>query len=167
MNIYEIHLPLTPSDFNLIGIGDKLLLSGEIFTARDQAHKRLCGLIDLGEELPIRLVETTLFYCGPSPIPEGKICGAIGPTTSTRMDIYTPLLLANGLKVMIGKGERSPVAKQAILDHKAVYLTALGGISALLSRTVQSFSCYMWEDLGPEAIYRLEVINFPVYVAIK
>ena len=144
---------------------DKVLLTGVIFTARDMAHKRLCAMIEHGEPLPIELSESVIYYCGPSPTPPGKICGAIGPTTSQRMDKYTPLLIQNGLRVMIGKGERNDMVLDSIHQNRAVYLVTIGGAAALLSRHVLACELFYWEDLGAEAIYRLEVKDLPCYVA--
>jgi fumarate hydratase subunit beta len=166
MRTISLELPLRPEDIAKLSKGDKVLLSGEVLTARDAAHAKLEQLITQGKPLPFDLSSTCLFYCGPSPTPEGKICGAIGPTTSARMDKYTPLLLEYGLKAMIGKGERSDSVTRAIRDKHAVYLVCLGGISALLSQSVVSCETFCWEELGAEAIYRLLVKNMPAYVDI-
>ncbi|PKN72845.1 MAG: fumarate hydratase [Candidatus Cloacimonetes bacterium HGW-Cloacimonetes-3] len=166
MQIHRIELPLKPSDKALLRVGDKVLLSGEIFTARDAAHARLERLMITAQPLPFDLSETSLFYCGPSPKPEGKVCGAIGPTTSTRMDRYTPLLIDHGLRVMIGKGERSSTVKQSILSHHAVYMVCVGGVSALMAQSIVSCETYAWGELGAEAIYRLVVKDLPAYIAI-
>lgn len=143
---------------------DKILLSGTLYTARDKAHKRLCELLKAGKDLPFELQDTALYYCGPSPKAPGKACGAIGPTTSSRMDAYTPLLLENGLSLMIGKGERSQAVQEAIAKHQAMYLVCIGGAAALLSKHVQSCEIFTWQELGTEAIYRLEVKDFPTYL---
>lgn len=164
LRIIHLNLPLGSEYISNLRIGDKLLLSGELITARDKAHARLCAMINEGLPVPFDLCNTTIFYCGPSPMPEGKKCGAIGPTTSSRMDAFTPLLLEHGLRCMIGKGDRSQAVVDAIRQHKAVYLSATGGISALLSRSVVSCETYLWADLGAEAIYRIVVQNFPCYV---
>jgi fumarate hydratase subunit beta len=166
MRIIKIELPLKSEEIKMFTIRDKLLISGVLYTARDQAHLRLNQLIKEGKPLPFNLADSTLFYCGPAPTPPGKVCGAIGPTTSARMDKYTPLLLENGLKVMIGKGERSKEVTNAIRKHRAIYLICVGGISALLSQTVVSCETFCWKELGAEAIYRMEVKDFPGYVAI-
>ncbi|MDD2332686.1 MAG: FumA C-terminus/TtdB family hydratase beta subunit [Candidatus Cloacimonetes bacterium] len=166
MKTHRFHLPLRPDDIGQLTVGDKVLLSGVLYTARDQAHKRLCQMIQNKVPLPFDLSQICLFYAGPTPKPPDKTCGAIGPTTSRRMDPYTPILLDQGLKIMIGKGERSPEVTQAILTHQALYLVSIGGISALLSQKVSSIRLFLWEDLGPEAIYRLEVMDFPAYVAL-
>jgi fumarate hydratase subunit beta len=166
MGTLKLNLPLSPDDIKQLHPGDKILLSGEVLTARDQAHKKLCELIPSGETLPFDLSKSTIFYCGPSPVPPGKITGAIGPTTSARMDKYTPLLLEHGLKVMIGKGERSPEVELAIRSHGALYLVCVGGASALLSKSVVSRETFLWQELDSEAIYNLVLQDLPCYVAI-
>ena len=165
MKIHKYTLPLSPEQISELEIGDKVLLSGVIYTARDQAHKRMLSLLNEGKELGFDLSETAIFYCGPSPKAIGQICGAIGPTTSSRMDKLTLPLLEAGLKVMIGKGERSSEVIEAIHQHGAVYLTAIGGVSAVLSRCIVSCETFLWPDLGAEAVYRLSVIDLPCYVA--
>ncbi len=143
-----------------------MMISGEIFTARDAAHARLEQLIIDKQPLPFDLTTTCIFYCGPSPKPERKVCGAIGPTTSARMDKYTPLLIEHGLRVMIGKGERSKSVEEAIRDHHAVYLVCIGGVSALLAQSIVSCETFAWDELGTEAIHRFIVKDLPAYVAI-
>ncbi|HNQ39465.1 MAG TPA: FumA C-terminus/TtdB family hydratase beta subunit [Candidatus Cloacimonas sp.] len=167
MKIYRYTLPLCPADISQLNISDKVLLSGCLFTARDAAHKRMVEIIQRGEKLPLDLAETTLFYCGPSPARPGNVCGAIGPTTSSRMDVYTPILIQNGLRVMIGKGERSLEVQKAIMDFGAVYFIMSGGISAYLSQHIVSCETFLWQELGPEAIYKLWVKDIPVYVHSK
>ena len=167
MKIYRYTLPLCPADISQLNISDKVLLSGCLFTARDAAHKRMVEIIQRGEKLPLDLAETTLFYCGPSPARPGNICGAIGPTTSSRMDVYTPILIQNGLRVMIGKGERSLEVQKANMDFGAVYFIMPGGISAYLSQHIISCETFLWQELGPEAIYKLWVKDIPVYVHSK
>jgi fumarate hydratase subunit beta len=167
MKIYRYTLPLCPADISQLNISDKVLLSGCLFTARDAAHKRMVEIIQRGEKLPLDLAETTLFYCGPSPARPGNVCGAIGPTTSSRMDVYTPILIQNGLRVMIGKGERSLEVQKAIMDFGAVYFIMSGGISAYLSQHIISCETFLWQELGPEAIYKLWVKDIPVYVHSK
>ncbi|MDD4805864.1 MAG: FumA C-terminus/TtdB family hydratase beta subunit [Candidatus Cloacimonetes bacterium] len=166
MKIHQYTLPLSPEQISELEIGDKVLLSGVIYTARDQAHKRMLSLLNEGKELGFDLSVTAIFYCGPSPKAEGQVCGAIGPTTSSRMDKLTLPLLEAGLKVMIGKGERSSEVNEAIHEHGAVYLTAIGGVSAVLSRCIVSCETFLWPELGAEAIYRLSVRELPCYVAI-
>jgi len=162
--VFHFDLPPAADGIASLQAGDKLLLSGVLHTARDKAHARLCELIRQKKPLPIDLASSTLFYCGPSPKPDGRICGAIGPTTSSRMDPFTPMLLRHGLRCMIGKGDRSDEVLRAIRAHHAVYLVATGGISALLSRCVVSCETYLWRELGTEAIYRIVVKDFPCYV---
>ena len=165
MKTHKISLPLSSETILSLSPGDKVLLTGTLYTARDKAHRRLVDLIQQGKPLPLPLSETAIFYCGPSPIPPGKICGAIGPTTSSRMDTYTPTLLEHGLKVMIGKGERSATVKEAIKQHQALYLVATGGVSAYLSTHVTKFEPFLWPEFGAEAIYKMEVVDFPCYVS--
>jgi fumarate hydratase subunit beta len=147
--------------------GDEVLLSGVIYTGRDAAHKRLMALIEKGDTLPVDLQGQVLYYCGPTPAKPGRPIGSAGPTTSSRMDRYTPrLLAATGLKGMIGKGERSGEVIEAMKKHGAVYFAATGGAGALIGKTVIASSVVCYEDLGPEAIYKLEVKNLPLIVAI-
>lgn len=166
MRVHKLELPLSASSITELKQGDKVLLSGELYTARDQAHARMIDLLARGETLPFDLAKSALFYCGPAPVPPGRISGSIGPTTSCRMDRYTIPLLELGLKVMIGKGERSPEIEMAIRKHGALYLICVGGISALLARSVVSRETILWPELGAEAIHRLVVQEFPCYVAI-
>ena len=146
--------------------GDSILLSGTVYTARDAAHKRFFELISKKEALPFELKNSIIYYCGPCPAKKGEVVGSCGPTTSSRMDIYTPLLLSRGVKAMIGKGPRSEEVVEAIKENGAVYLVATGGIGAFLSKKVRHSSLVAFEDLGPEAIYKFEVVDFPVIVAI-
>jgi fumarate hydratase subunit beta len=146
--------------------GDDLLLSGTLFTARDAAHKRLAQLIADEQPLPLQLADTVIYYCGPAPARPGDAIGPCGPTTSARMDPYTPLLLARGVRATIGKGKRSPQVTEACRTHQAVYCVATGGVAALLSRRVKRSEIVAFADLGPEAIWRLEVVDFPVIVAV-
>ncbi len=162
----HLGLPLDTQTLSSLKPGENYLLSGEIFTARDQAHKRMLELLERGETLPIDLRTASIFYCGPSPTPPGKICGSVGPTTSSRMDPYTPLLIEYGLRVMIGKGERSTLVQKAIREYGAVYLVCSGGVAALLSRCIVSCETYAWPELGAEAVYRLMVKDFPVHCAL-
>jgi fumarate hydratase subunit beta len=166
MTIHKLTLPIGIQDIEKLTAGDKVMLSGTIYTARDAAHRRLINLITEGSPLPIDLPSSAIFYCGPSPTPSGKICGAIGPTTSSRMDPYTIQLLQYGLRVMIGKGERSPMVAEGIKKYGAVYLSCLGGISALLSQSIVSCETFLWPELGAEAIFKLNVCNLPTYVSI-
>jgi fumarate hydratase subunit beta len=159
--------PLSDIMTGSLRAGDEVLLSGVIYTARDAAHKRLIALIDNGDNLPVDLQGQVLYYCGPTPAKPGKPIGSAGPTTSSRMDRYTPrLLAATGLKAMIGKGERSLEVIEAMKKHSAVYFAATGGAGALIGKTIISSRVVCYDDLGPEAVYQLEVRNLPLIVAI-
>lgn len=166
MKTHRLSLPTPSEAISRLEVGDKVLLSGEVYTARDRAHIRMLEIIGRGESLPFDLEKTAIFYCGPAPTPPGRVSGSIGPTTSSRMDPYTIPLLEKGLKVMIGKGERSSEVESAIRQHHAIYLICVGGISALLAQCVVSRETFLWPELGAEAVYRLVVKNFPCYVAI-
>lgn len=144
--------------------GDQVLLSGTIYTARDAAHKRMTEQLAKGEELPVDLTNQVIYYVGPTPAREGEVIGSAGPTTSSRMDKYTPSLLEKGLRGMIGKGYRSQEVIDAISDNQAVYFAAIGGSGALLARRIQSVELVAYEDLGTEAIRKLEVEDFPCMV---
>lgn len=146
--------------------GEKLLLSGTVFAARDRTHHRLIEAMERGGPVPIRLAGATIFYAGPAPAPGGGVVGAVGPTTSKRMDVYTRQMLSAGVRAVIGKGTRSPDVRQAFVDFGSLYLIAVGGTAALLSTRVTDAGIVAYEDLGPEALYRLELEDFPVYVAI-
>jgi fumarate hydratase subunit beta len=147
-------------------VGDKIFFSGTIYTARDQAHKKLTEAIKQGKKLPIDLKDAIIYYCGPTKTPKGKVVGACGPTTSSRMDEFTPILLKAGLKGMIGKGARSQEVIRAIKKYKAVYFLTYAGCGALLSEYVKKAGAIAYKDLGPEAIYQLEVKDFPLIVGI-
>ncbi len=147
-------------------VGTKIELSGFIYTARDQAHKRLVELIQQKKQLPINLTDACIYYCGPCPNSPKQIIGSCGPTTSSRMDVYTPTILDNGVKILVGKGKRNKEVINSIKGNKAIYLLATGGVGALLAKKVKSFKLIAFEDLGPEAIYRLEVEDFPLIVGI-
>lgn len=146
--------------------GDRVLLSGKIYTARDAAHKRLFEMLDRGERLPFELNGACIYYAGPTPAPAHLPIGSCGPTTSSRMDVFAPRLLDLGLKCMIGKGGRSPAVVDAIRRNGAIYLCAIGGAGALAAKSVRSLQVVAFEDLGCESIKRLEVENFPLFVAI-
>ena len=147
--------------------GTKIELSGTIYTARDQAHKRLVGLLNDGKDLPIQLKNACIYYCGPCPNAPDKIIGSCGPTTSSRMDVYTPKMLDNGVKILIGKGKRSEDVFDSIQKNKAIYLLATGGVGALIAEKVKSFKLIAFEDLGPEAIYEIKIEDFPLIVGIQ
>ena len=151
---------------NTFKAGQELFFSGIIYTARDQAHKRLVEAISKGKKTPIDLKGAIIYYCGPTQTPKGKIIGSCGPTTASRMDAFTPALLKAGIKVMIGKGGRSKEVVTAIKKYKAVYCVAYAGCGALISKYVKKSKLVAYKDLGPEAILKLEVENFPLIVAI-
>jgi fumarate hydratase subunit beta len=162
----KLQLPLSKQDIQSLRAFDQILLSGELYVGRDQVHSRLLSLLDRGEDLPISLSGETIYYMGPSPAPQGFLIGACGPTTSARMDSFSPRLLDLGLKAMVGKGPRSKAVVESIVRNKAVYLQAFGGCGALYASTVKGVETLAFEDLGPEALLRLTVENFPVIVAI-
>ncbi len=160
----SIESPIKPEAVKALKTGDKILITGILYTARDAAHKRMVEALEKGETLPFNIRGQTIYYMGPSPAPPGKVIGSAGPTSSSRMDSYTPRLLAAGLRAMIGKGYRSAEVKAAIKRYGAIYLAATGGAGALLSRTIRKAEVVAYEDLGPEAIRRLEVVDFPAIV---
>ena len=162
----KINTPLVKKDIEKLKVGEEILLSGIIYTARDQAHKRLAEAINKNKKTPIDLNGQIIYYCGPTPAPRGKIIGSCGPTTSSRMDEFTPALLKNGILAMIGKGKRSKQVIQAIKKYKAVYFLTYAGCGALLSRYIKSAKPVAYKDLGPEAICKLEVRDFPLIVGI-
>ena len=162
----SITLPLTREKVRELKAGDSCLLSGIIYTARDAAHKRLCALADEGKELPFPVKDATIYYVGPTPAKPGQAIGSAGPTTSYRMDAYSPTLIALGETGMIGKGKRGPEVIAAMKEHGAVYFGAIGGCGALLSRCIKSARVVAYEDLGAEAIRELVVENFPAVVII-
>jgi fumarate hydratase subunit beta len=164
MATINIKTPLDEETIKKLKAGDQVFISGVIYTARDAAHKRLAEALDKGEKLPFDLTNQTVYYMGPSPAKPGQVIGSAGPTTSGRMDSYAPRLMAAGLKGMIGKGNRSQAVKDAIKKYKAVYFAAIGGAGALISKSIKKAEVIAYEDLGAEAIRRLEVENFPVTV---
>lgn len=162
---YTLTTPLSSDDVAGLAAGDTVKLTGVIYAARDAAHKRLVDLIAEGKELPIPLEGQVVYYVGPSPTPPGKPIGSAGPTTSYRMDPYTPTLIERGLKAMIGKGARSEAVVEAMKKHTAVYFAATGGAAALISRSITAAEIVAYEDLGAEAIRKLTVKDFPLIVA--
>ena len=156
--------PLSKQDVARLKAGDRVLLSGVIYTARDTVHKRLIAMLDGGEELPFDLDGQVIYYVGPSPARPGEIIGSAGPTTSGRMDPYTPRLLESGVRATIGKGKRSPEVIDAMKQFGSVYLGAVGGVAALLARSVTACEIIAFPELGPEAVRRLEVKDFPLFV---
>lgn len=165
MNRY-IKAPLIEKDVQDLRSGDYVYITGTIYTARDAAHKRMYEALQNGEKIPIELKNNIIYYMGPSPAREGKAIGSAGPTTASRMDKYTPLLLDLGLKGMIGKGKRMDIVQSSLVKNKAVYFAAVGGAGALLSKCILTSEVIAYDDLGTEAIRKLEVENFPVIVVI-
>lgn len=161
----RVMLPLTDKTARSLKAGDEVLLNGKIYTARDQAHKRLVEAIKSGKRLPVVLKGQIIYYCGPTPARPGKVIGSAGPTTSSRMDGMTAPLLKLGLMGMIGKGTRSKDVMDSIRKHKAEYFVAVGGAGALLAKRIISAKVVAYTDLGPEAIFELKVKDFPAFVA--
>lgn len=161
-----INVPLSDTDAKSLHAGDYVYLTGTIYTARDAAHKRMYEALQVGESLPVDMVNNVIYYMGPSPAREGRPIGSAGPTTSSRMDKYAPSLLDLGLKGMIGKGKRSQQVKDAIVRNGAVYFAAVGGAGALLSKSITESEVIAYDDLGTEAIRKLMVKDFPVIVVI-
>ena len=159
-----LRAPFAPDDAGRLRAGDQVLISGVIYTARDAAHERLVHLLGSGEPLPVDLRGQVIYYCGPTPARPGRPIGAAGPTTASRMDGYTPALLAYGVRGMIGKGRRSPEVREAIRRCRAVYFGAVEGTAALLGERIRAAEVMAFPDLGAEAIYRLVVDDFPVVV---
>ncbi len=162
----QIKTPMTVETARSLRSGDICLLSGVIYTARDAAHKRLCGLLDAGEPLPFELRDAVIYYVGPTPAKEGQVIGSAGPTTSYRMDAYSPRLISLGQTGMIGKGKRGEAVTEAMKKYGAVYFGAAGGCGALLSQCIRKAEVIAFPDLGAEAVRRLEVEDFPVTVII-
>ena len=165
MAAIKITTPLTDETVERLHAGDSVLITGTIYVGRDAAHKRLVAALDAGEELPFDPRGQIIYYMGPSPARPGRPIGAAGPTTSYRMDPYAPALIRQGLKGMIGKGEMGPEVAEALRTHKAVYFAAVGGAAALIAKSILKSEVVAYEDLGAEAIQRLEVRDFPAIVA--
>ena len=163
---YSIKAPLCREEIDPLRAGDMVYLTGTIYTARDAAHKRMYEALRAGEKLPSPLEGQVIYYMGPSPAREGRVIGSAGPTTASRMDKYAPELLDLGLRGMIGKGRRSQAVRDAVCRNGAVYFAAVGGAGALLSKCIKSSQVIAYDDLGTEAIRRLEVENMPVIVVI-
>ena len=166
MREWKIRLPLRDEDIESLRAGDYVYLSGDLYVARDAAHRRLTELIEAGQDLPIALAGETIYYMGPSPAREGRVIGSAGPTTAGRMDQYTPRLLDLGLKGMVGKGRRSREVIDAIVRNHAIYLAAVGGAGALLSKHISRSEIVCYEDLGAEAIRRIRVEDFPLVLIV-
>jgi fumarate hydratase subunit beta len=164
-SVRQVRVPLSEEDLRSFTAGEELELTGAILVGRDQAHFRLCQALDRGEELPLDIRGHTIYYMGPAPTPPGRVIGSSGPTTASRMDPFAPRLLDLGLKGIIGKGPRSREVLDAVKRNGAVYFYSFGGCGALYARCIKKSECLAYEDLGPEAIYRLEVEKFPVIVA--
>ena len=166
MNNVKLTAPLTREVARTLRAGDSCLISGVIYTARDAAHKRLCALAAEGKPLPLEIENSIIYFVGPTPAKPGQAIGSAGPTTSYRMDAYSPTLISMGLTGMIGKGKRGPEVVQAMKEHGAVYFGAIGGCGALLSKCIKKAEIIAYADLGAEAIRRLEVEDFPAIVII-
>ncbi len=162
--IRELRLPFDSQELATLRAGEMVCLSGRLYTGRDQTHRRLCALLDAGQPLPVDLSGQLLYYVGPTPAPPGRVVGAAGPTTSYRMDAYTPRLLALGLAATMGKGPRSQAVREAMQRHGAVYFAAIGGAGALLSQCIVNSEVVAFDDAGPEALFRFEVERFPAIV---
>ena len=160
----KITSPISPDVVEKLRAGDQVLISGVIYVGRDAAHKRMIEALDKGEKLPFDVQGQTIYYMGPSPTKPGHVIGSAGPTTSGRMDAYTPRMLSVGLRAMIGKGLRSDAVKDAIREYKAVYFAAVGGAAALIAKSIIKSDIIAYEELGPEAVLRLEVKDFPAVV---
>lgn len=160
----SIKLPLDVKTVETLRAGDEVVFSGHLYVARDAAHKRFIEALEKGEPLPFELRDQTIYYMGPTPAQPGQVIGSAGPTTSGRMDVYTPRLIAEGLRGMIGKGSRSKEVKDAIKKYKAVYFAALGGAGALISKTVKAAELVAFEELGAEALRRIRVEGFQAFV---
>lgn len=166
MENIKITTPLTREKVKELRAGDSCLISGVIYTARDAAHKRLCELVAAGKELPLDVKDSVIYFVGPTPAKPGQAIGSAGPTTSYRMDAYSPTLISLGLTGMIGKGKRGQEVVDAMKEHGAVYFGAIGGCGALLSKCVKKAEVIAYDDLGAEAIRRMEVEDFPAVVII-
>ena len=163
--VKKLQPPLSEADVRALKAGDEVAVSGVVYTARDMAHKRLCEAIDAGQKLPFELAGAVIYFVGPSPSRPGKVIGAAGPTTSSRMDAFSPKLIARGLRAMIGKGYRGGEVRDALKKYGAVHLSAIGGAGALLSKYIVSAEVIAYDDLGTEAVRELEVVDFPAIVA--
>jgi fumarate hydratase subunit beta len=162
----KINTPLTDEVVESLKIGDEVLITGEIYTARDAAHKKMVELLDKGEKLPFDVRGQLIYFAGPTPTKPGKVIGSVGPTTSTRMNAYSPRVIEVGLKGMIGKGEMGPEVAAKLKEKKAVYLAATGGAAALIAKSIIGNETIAYEELGAEAIRRLKVKDFPAIVAM-
>ena len=166
MSEYNINISEIKEYVSCLKAGDRVLLNGTVYTSRDAAHKRIFQLLDSGEELPFELKDACIYFAGPTPTPDGMVIGSCGPTTSGRMDFYSPRLLDLGLRAMIGKGERNKEVCNAIVKNKAVYFCAIGGAGALYAKQIKSCEEIAFKDLGCESVKKLELFDFPVIVGI-
>ncbi len=164
MATVKVTTPISPEEIAKLKAGDQVFITGVIYTARDAAHKRLVELVEQGKELPFDIKDQFIYFVGPTPAKPGKVIGSAGPTTSYRMDKYSPTLLDLGLRGMIGKGSRNQEVKNSMVKNKAIYMAAVGGAAALIARSIKEAEVIAYEDLGPEAIRRLQVEDFPVIV---
>lgn len=162
----KVTTPLTEDKVKNLKAGDEVLLSGTLYTSRDAGHQRMMDQLDAGESLPFDIKDSIIYYVGPSPAKPGEVIGSAGPTTSYRMDSFTPRLLELGLKGMVGKGERSKEVIKSMIKNNAIYFGAVGGAAALIASSIKASTVIAYEDLGPEALRKLEVIDFPVIVVI-
>jgi len=160
----HIESPIDSSTIETLRAGDQVFIDGVLYVARDAAHKRIVEALDRGEEPPFEIAGQTIYYMGPSPAKPGEVIGAAGPTTSGRMDAYAPRLMEAGLKAMIGKGARNRAVKDAVRTHRAVYFAAIGGAGALIAKSIKKAEVVAYEELGAEALRRIEVLNFPATV---
>lgn len=165
-DIIEIRTPLDKDTIKGLNVGDVVYITGAVYTGRDAAHKRMADMLEEGQTPPFDYAGNIIFYAGPAPAKPGDAIGSIGPTTAGRMDLYAPQLIEEGLTAMIGKGNRGDAVKQAIVTHEGIYFAGVGGIAALMSRCIKKVDIVAFEDLGTEAIRRLEVEKLPVIVAI-
>ncbi len=166
MDSININLPISQEIIKTLNAGQKVFLSGQILTARDAAHKRMIEYIENGKRLPFDIQNQGIYYCGPTPAKQGFPIGACGPTTSGRMDAYVKTLFENGLKFMIGKGNRNQEVKESIVKFQGIYFIATGGAGASYAQCVKKCQCLAWQDLGAEAVYLLDIETFPVYVGL-
>jgi fumarate hydratase subunit beta len=163
--VKRIQAPLSEAFVRSLKAGDEVAVNGVVYTARDMAHKEMCEAIDAGRKLPFELKGAIIYFVGPTPARPGRVIGAAGPTTSSRMDAFSPKLIANGLRAMIGKGYRNKEVREALKKYGAVHLSTIGGAGALLSKYIVSAEIIAYDDLGPEAVRKLEVVDFPAIVA--
>jgi len=166
MDVIEITSPIADTVIAGLKVGQKVLLSGAIYTARDAAHKKMVAAMERGEDFGFSIAGQTISYAGPCPAKPGQVIGPVGPTTSGRMDAYTPYLLQHGLKAMIGKGVRSPEVKKALIENRAVYFAAIGGAAAVIMKCVRSVEFVAFDELGTEAVRKLNVERMPLIVAL-